>query len=89
MYERSLQNSRDFEAISDDEKAERKAASAVKIKAMMEKSFTIDPEKEKLLIERRRQEIQEMKVLMRTAFLAIDPSTKAVRQPFLEPDLGR
>lgn len=89
MYERSVQNSRDFAALSDDEKAERRSANAVKIKAVMEQSFAIDPEKEKLLMEKRRKEIQEMKVLMRTAFQAIDPSAQAVRQPSLDADLGR
>lgn len=80
QFERSVQNSRDFDALSDEEKTERKAANAVRIKAMMQKSFALDPEGEKRLIEQRRQETQEMKVLMRTYFPGVDPSSKSPKQ---------
>lgn len=87
---KSLNSRREFEALSEEEKAERKRENAVRIKAMMENVFSRDPdpdpEADKAEKEKEDAELLEMKRLMRAEFSGVNPSAKKPKRP--APDAG-
>lgn len=77
--DRCLQNKREFALLSTDAQAERKAANAAHVKKMIDKMLNPTPEDEQRRMKEREQEMQNMKILMRSHFTDQDPSAKASR----------